>query len=242
MNNVLNELAVMLLAEGTVRKRKKDTSIVFTNTSKILQNLFKKVVQKLGYKTYQKSKKQEVVYSRKLGEQLLSISKSFRTKPCASGKQNACPVTSGKAELGYSCSICSPINFRGKKFPPATFPKSVVNSHQNQIAKYLRLFCSCEGGVVIGSDIRNDEIIVRVGHPTLRNQTVDMLKKFEIEAKVRGTSLIFIKKRSEMKKFQEKIGFVRGVKSVRGKHKGTEKNKLLEFVINRHRPCKQVVS
>lgn len=242
MNNVLSELAILLLAEGVVRKRKKDTTIVFTSTSKVLQNIFEGLVQKLGYKAYQKTKKQKVVYSRELGEQLLNLSKSFRTKPCASGEQNACPVTRGKTKLGSSCSICSPINFGKKKFPPATFPESVVNSHPNEIAKYLRLFCSCEGGVVIGSDVRNDEIIVRAGHPMLRDQVVEMFKKLGIEAKIRGTSLIFIKKRSEIKKFQEKVGFVKGVKAVRGKHKGIEKNKLLEFVVNRHRPCKQAGS
>jgi hypothetical protein len=239
MDNVLNELAVMLLAEGTVRKQKKGASIVFTNTSELLQSMFEELVQKLGYKTYQKSKKQKAVYSRKLGEQLMSLSKSFRTKPCASGKQNACPVVRGRTKLGPSCSICSPITFREKNFPPATFPESVINSHPNEITKYLRIFCSCEGGVVVGSDIRNDEVIVRVGHPTLRSQVVEMFNKIGIETKTRGTSLVFIRKRSEIKKFQEKVGFLDGVKAARGKYKGIEKNKLLEFVVNRHRPCKQ---
>jgi hypothetical protein len=65
-----------------------------------------------------------------------------------------------------------------------------------------------------------------------------MFSKIGIEAKIRGTSLVYIRKRPEIKKFQEKVGFIKGVKAVRGVHKGIEKNKLLEFVVNRHRSCK----
>lgn len=62
------------------------------------------------------------------------------------------------------------------------------------MVKYLRLFCSCEGGVVVGSDIRNDEVVIRTVHPTLRSQVVEMFSKLGIRAKIRGMSLIFIKK------------------------------------------------
>ncbi len=230
----LNKLAVILLAEGTVRRTKKGYSIVFTNTSDILQKIFSEFMRKLNQKVHKKSNKQYVVYSNKLGEELLKMCKSYRTKPCASGKQNACPVTRNKIDVGPSCKACKPIIFEKVKYPPASFSEDILNSNAKEIIEYLRLFCSCEGGPVIGKDIRNDEVIVRVGHPILRNQIIKMFDKIGIKVRVRGISLLYIRKRSEIKKFYEKIGFVDGVKTVRGTHKGVEKNKLVKFIINRH--------
>ena len=236
MSNTLNELAVMLLAEGNVRIRNRDTTIVFTNKSRVLRDKFREIGRKLGQKVHEKGEKQLVIYSKDLGKELLELSKSFRTKPCDTGKQNACPVTKGRSNINHSCSICNPIIVGGKKFPPTTFPENILKEKPDKIAEYLRIFCSCDGGVVVGNDKRNDEVIVRVTHPKLREQIVKMFKGIGIDVKTRGTSLIYIKKVSDLRKFKEKIGFLDGCEAMRGKHIGIEKNQLLNFILNRHNP------
>ncbi|MEM5793317.1 MAG: LAGLIDADG family homing endonuclease [Candidatus Aenigmatarchaeota archaeon] len=239
MKETVNELVVMLLAEGNVRVRKKEVAIVFTNKCEELRSKFREIAEELGQEVHKKGKKQLVIYSKDLGRQLLELSRSFRTKPCASGKQNACPVTKRKIKLGPSCNICEPLISDGKKFPPTTFPKTILNANPDNIAKYLRIFCSCEGGVVIGKDKRNDEVIIRVTHPKLREQIIEMFEKVGIKVKIRGKSLIYIKKLSEIRKFKEKIGFLEGCKAMRGKNVEIEKNRLLKLILERHSSCKQ---
>jgi hypothetical protein len=227
-------LTVLLLSEGTVRIHNNKASIVFTNTSEELNKAFRDSAERLGFKTFKKSPKQTAIYSKRLATELLDKCKSFRSKPCSSGIRNACPVTMGKTNHGPSCKSCKPFRAGNKDYPPSSFPAGVLKAKKEDLAGYLRLFFTCEGGVVIGSDMRNDEIMLRVGHPILRKQALDMIKSLGIVVKVRGESLLYIKKRSEMIKFRNLIGFVDGAKSVRGSHKGTQKNKLLEFVLNRH--------
>ena len=228
------KMSVLLLAEGTVRIYKNKPFVTFTNTSDVLENLFKKLAKEMHYKVYKKSLKQWSIYSKPLAKRLLKECKSFRSKPCSSGLQNACPVVSGKLKTGASCYMCKPKTHNGKQYSPSTFPDSVLNSNNDKTAEYLRIYFTCDGGVVVGKDKRNDEVIVRVGHPNLRKQVLRMIAKLGIKARLRGESLIFIKKRSEVLKFKTKIGFIPDAKSVRGLHKGIEKNKLLDIIIERH--------
>ena len=228
------KLAVLLLSEGTVRIHKNKASIVFTNTSEELNSIFRDSAKNLGMRTFKKSPKQTAIYSKKLATELLIKCRSFRSKPCSSGIRNACPVITGRASLGPSCRHCTPFKDGNKHYPPSSFPEEIMKSNKDDLAEYLRIFFTCEGGVVIGSDIRNDEVILRVGHPILRRQVLDMINRLGIKTGVRGKSLIYIRKRSEMLKFRDLIGFVHGAKSVRGFHKGEEKNKLLELALDRH--------
>jgi intein/homing endonuclease len=204
------KLATMLLAEGTVTLTRKGGRVYFINTSEKLHELFKEVVNKLGYKVRVKDKKTLVVYSSDLARKLLSMCKSFRVKPIKSGNK-----------IVYS---------------NATFPLEVFEMPENKIRELLRIYFSCDGGPVMGEDKRNDEVIVRVCHPNLQKQLLKLLEKCGIKANVRGNGLIFIRKRSEMIKFYKKIGFIPGVKTVRGKHKGMEKNEVLKLILNRHSP------
>jgi hypothetical protein len=198
-----------LLAEGTVTLTKKGGTIKFTNTSPELKNLFKRIGKEMGYKVKEKDQKNLVIYSTELTKKLIRLCKSFRIKPIRNGKK-----------VIYS---------------PAQFPPEIFKLTKNQVKELLRIYFSCEGGVTIGEDKRNDEVIVRVCHPILQKQVIKLIKKIGIRVRVRGQGLIFIRKRSEIEKFAREIGFVNKVKSVRGKHKGVEKNKLLEIVLNRHR-------
>lgn len=234
MDKNLCRLAILLLSEGTVRIHNNKASIVFTNTSEELNRIFRDSARILGLKTYRKSPKQIAIYNKELALKLLRECRSFRSKPCASGKRNACPATKGKVAVGPSCLKCEQFRHGVKDYPPSSFPSAVMKASNEDIMEYLQIFFTCEGGVVIGSDIRNDEVIVRVGHPILRTQMLELIERTGIEARVRGESLIYIRKRSEMDKFRKMIGFVQGAKSVRGTHRGTEKNRLLDFSLERH--------
>lgn len=197
------------MAEGTVSLKKKGGTIKFTNTSKKLQNLFKRIARELGYTTKRKDEKNIVIYSTELAKKLLKLCKSFRVKPFKH-----------KDKLIYS---------------PAQLPKEIFKLPKKDIKELLRIYFSCEGGVVLGKDKRNDEVILRVCHPKLQEQIMKLIRLVKIEAKKRGRGLIYIRKRSEIKKFAKEIRFIDGVRAVRGKHKGVEKNKLLEIVLERHR-------
>ena len=118
------KMSVLLLAEGTVRIYKNKPFVTFTNTSDVLENLFKKLAKEMHYKVYKKSLKQWSIYSKPLAKRLLKECKSFRSKPCSSGLQNACPVVSGKLKTGASCYMCKPKTHNGKQYSPSTFPDS----------------------------------------------------------------------------------------------------------------------
>lgn len=202
----------MLLAEGSVTLNKKGGTVKFTNISEELKKYFENIANQLGYRSKIKDSKSLVIYSVDLAKELLKLCKSFRTKPFKKGDKI--------------------------EFSSATFPEEVFQLPKSKIKELLRTYFTCEGGVVIGSDVRNDEVIVRVCHPTLQKQILQLLAKVNIKAATRGYGLIYIRRRKEIEKFEKEIGFLDGVCAVRGKYKGVEKNKLLKFIINRHRPCK----
>lgn len=199
-------LAMMLLAEGSVTLNRKGGTVKFTNTSEELKRYFKNIASQLNYRIKIKDSKNLVIYSIDLAKELLRLCKNFRTKPFKKDDKI--------------------------EFSAATFPVEIFQLPNSKIKELLRIYFTCEGGVVIGSDIRNDEVIVRICHPTLRKQILQLLDKINIKASVRGYGLIYIRRREEIEKFAKEIRFIDGVKAVRGKHKGIEKNKLLEFIIN----------
>ncbi len=159
----------MLMAEGTVSLRKKGGTIKFTNTSEKLQNLFKQIAKKLGYKTKRKDEKNIVIYSTELARKLLKLCKSFRVKPFKY-----------KNKLIYS---------------PAQLPEKIFKLPKREIKELLRIYFSCEGGVVVGKDKRNDEIILRVCHPRLQEQIMKLIKLVKIEAKKKRKRINLHKKK-----------------------------------------------
>lgn len=223
MTQELLKLAVMVLAEGSVLTRPKRMQISFSNTSPELQKAFRECVIKLGFRPKVKDRKTFLVESNVLTRKLLELSPTFRTKNC--NHKPICPWLKGK-EWG-----CKPLNIDGKLIPPATFPQDVLNASKEDLAEFCRLFVSCEGGPVFANSPKNNEVSIRVCNPILRNQFIQMLKKLGLKPGLRGNSLIFIKRKKELLKFRERIGFVNGVKTVRGKNKEKDKNELLELII-----------
>ncbi len=199
----LEELAILLLAEGSVRYHN-GYEIQFTNTDAVLKNYFRSLVESLGYKSRDKNEKQMVVYSKGLALALQALSPSFRTKAF------------DKARGIY---------------PEATFSKTAFENP----AETLKLFFSCEGGVTL-SGRKSNEVIVRVCHPMLKQQVKEMLNSLGINFTERGNGLISIKRKLDVLFFKEKINFVHGVLSCRGKNKGVEKRVLLNRLIQQYSP------
>ncbi len=112
-----------------------------------------------------------------------------------------------------------------KKLPPGI---------EKYPVEVLRWAFTLEGGVVLGSDPRNDEIIFRSTSPIILKQIADLLRlALNENPGIRGT-LIYLKRQDLVLKFARIIGFLPAAKAVRGKYKGIEKNKLLQIMISRH--------
>lgn len=213
----LSKLAILLIAEGNVRKHH-GYEVQFTNTDQALKNYFEDLVRELGFKVLVKSDKQLVVYSKELALKLFRLSPSFRSKPRKSGGQHACSLNCG-------CSISNSIMIDGIEYAPSTFPEAAFLEPSTA----LRLFFSCEGGVVLSRG--GNEVVLRVCHPILKEQVKQMLDSIEIGFTERGNGLISIKRKNELIQFSKKVGFVDGVKASRGNHKGMEKQVLLGSLI-----------
>ncbi|MBI5159244.1 hypothetical protein HY992_03940 [Candidatus Micrarchaeota archaeon] len=216
----LEELAVLLLAEGNVRLHH-GYEVQFTNTDEAMQKLFSSLVAKLGFEVKRKSSKQLVVYSKKLALSLFALSNSYRTKSCKSGKANACKSKS-------ACLHCKRFFCNSVSYPCASFPKAAFSNP----AKALQLFFSCDGGVVQSTDGKSNEVIVRVCHPILKSQVKQMLSSLSIKFGERGNGLIYVKRLAEIKKFRELIGFIENACSSRSLNKTSKNARLLEIISN----------
>ncbi|RFA93063.1 hypothetical protein [Pyrobaculum aerophilum] len=108
----------------------------------------------------------------------------------------------------------------------------------NGVVKYpvdaLRWAFTLEGGVVLGSDIRNDEIVFRSTSPIILSQIADLLEQVLGERPGVRKGIVYLRRKGLIRKFAEIIGFLPGAKAVRGKHKGIEKNLLLKILLSRH--------
>ncbi|MCU7788792.1 hypothetical protein ODS41_12800 [Pyrobaculum sp. 3827-6] len=98
----------------------------------------------------------------------------------------------------------------------------------------LRWAFTLEGGVVLGSDIRNDEVIFRSTSPIILNQVSNLLRQVLGEEPGRRGTLLYLRRRDLIYKFAQSIGFLPGAKAVRGRHAGVEKNMLLGLLLSRH--------
>jgi hypothetical protein len=95
----------------------------------------------------------------------------------------------------------------------------------------LRFAFTPEGGVVLGSDIRNDEIMLRSTSPIILDQVAELISKVLGEPSGRRDTLIYLKNAI---RYINSRGFLPGARAVRGRHAGIEKNVLLQILLSRH--------
>ena len=137
-------------------------------------------------------------------------------------------------------NLCGSI--RTKRYADGTHPDARFSEYALQNPREtLRIFFSCEGGVVISG--KSSEVIVRVCHPRLKVQVCEMLAGIGIAFTERGNGLISIKRKEAINRFAKEINFLNGVVSCRGNNKGVEKRVLLESLIQKsfrvNRPSSQ---
>ena len=128
-----------------------------------------------------------------------------------------------------------------KLYPYAHLPFN-TSSNQKEVSDFLRAAFSCDGGVnlYIGKSktgykslIRN--VFLSCHHPKLQHDYCDLLSSLEIKARLLlKDNKIRIERREDLQKFQEKVGFLKGVKITQHSKywQGWEKNIVLDLALS----------
>lgn len=143
-------------------------------------------------------------------------------------------------------------NEDGKEiYPPTRLPFNKYSDYRI-ISRFLKTAFSCDGGInlyVARSKfgykflIRNAYIACR--HPQLQVDYHELLKVFDIESKIiEKDGKILIQGRSELNKFKEKVGFIKGVRITQNSAywQGFEKSKVLDLALNSYSNPRKIIS
>ncbi len=136
-------------------------------------------------------------------------------------------------------------------YPSAKLPFN-HNTNKDLISEFLKAAFSCDGGVnlyvakVLKTSykflIRN--VYLSCHHPQLQLDYHKLLKFLNIESKIlKDDNRIMIRKRADLKKFREKVGFLDGVKITQHSAywQGWEKNKVLDFLLSSYDDPKEIM-
>jgi len=228
----LIKLHAYTLSDGSLnRDREGCWRLIFTNKDYSLLSDFKETIRSLGYNYYeQKCSRalQVVVRSRKLAEELFSLSPSYRTRPCSDSPR--CPRLANSG-LG-SCTYCEPLQYMGKLYPPAWITNM---SNKQLVREFLKVYASCEGGVKL--DILSEkplkirrQVFIATANPFLSRQLIYLLWTLGISAREESPSII-ISHRANLQRFQEMVGFIPNCRVMKGKWRGLTKNELLTLTL-----------
>jgi hypothetical protein len=228
----LIKLHAYTLSDGSLnRDRDGCWRLIFTNKDHFLLSDFKETIRSLGYNYYEQRCRraiQVVARSRKLAEELLSLSPSYRTRPCSASPK--CPRLTNSG-LG-SCMYCEPLQYVGKLYPPTR----ITNMSNRQLMKeFLKVYASCEGGVKL--DILSEkplkirrQVFIATTNPFLSRQLIYLLRTLGISAREEWPSIV-ISYRANLQRFQEMVGFIPNCRVMKGKWKGLTKNELLTLTL-----------
>jgi hypothetical protein len=175
------------------------------------------------------------INSKEVVSQILCIVNACRTKACHNTP--SCPKL--RKRNYQSCSKCKPIHHFGKKYPLIQIP-DFITKDKECTRSFLRVVFSCDGGVSLYPRIGHNklrierELFVGCKHPLLRKQYVKLLKVFQIDPMNKpNKGKVLIRDLKNMKRFEEKIGFLPNVNATGDSKywKGVEKNRMLKFAI-----------
>ena len=221
LNEDLGILVGLLLTDGSVSKKETSWEIEFTNKSEELHELFKNKMKTIyGITNFQNKKdhrseeiKRTVIQNKSVGDSLTQIIPTFRTK-----------------------------QFENGIFPKSKIPNFVFQLPKENISKILQVMFSTDGSVSLWVvwnkrkkvwEIKN-YVKISSKHPKIRKQVYDLLKIFGFNPTIRTSNdEVVLFKKEDIKKFQNKIGFVDGVKVTKdSRHwQGFTKNQILNLVI-----------
>jgi len=232
----LATISALLLTDGGVSKISKNQWEIFvTSKSNEILKLFEKNIVKIFHKkTTRIINKNGVIKSRvcdkKIGEILLKLSPSFRTRSCS--KFPICPLMKGKQNK--PCKKCESQN----GFPPVIIPDFILLGKDKEIRNLvIRVAMSTDGCIEFHENkLKNKQwfqrrLSFRCHNPNLLDQWSQLfrglgfkIKKTEKEIRITG--------KDQLIKFRNEIGFLKNVEVQRSKNwKGFTKNNVLDRAI-----------
>jgi len=175
-----------------------------------------------------------------VGREVGKITNRKRSKNWRKSFSFSCKVKKDLAELLYELSPTYNTKPKNGVFPPCRIPKIVFKNKDNTI-NFLQAFVNCEGSVRL-KVVKHKKwwelsryVKISAKHPVLLEGTSKLLKLLEIHhrfAPKNNPIAVIVQSKYAIKKFQETIGFMRGIKvSPRGLWGGFEKSKVLEIVV-----------
>lgn len=136
-----------------------------------------------------------------------------------------------------------------KTFPPTKLPFN-NNTRTIILTSFLKAAFSCDGGVNLYVGTQKDgytflirNVYLSCAHPGLQLDYLNVLSILGIEAKlIQKDGKIIIRKKEELQKFKEKIGFLKGVKITQHSAfwQGWEKNRVLDLAISSYGNAKSI--
>ena len=238
---VLTDLIACLFSEGGVTCQQNSYVTHFANCSQKFITVFQDSVRHFSQRLRIYCRTRPLisgsictycfVKSKSLGSFLLSFSKSYRSRSCAS--YPVCPKLRGKDH--FSCKQCEPSYYKDVQYPPIRVP-SFIEKSSDLSARFLRVVCSAEGYLYFTlRERRNVEFILRITckNPVLGESYKEMLKKFNIFSTYDGR-YIQIARQESLINFARDINFLDGVEIT--KHSkwlyGFDKKKLMDAALN----------
>jgi hypothetical protein len=228
----------LLLGDGGISVISKNRFEIFlTSNSRALRESFRKCLEnifpekKLRFEEISnKTVKKIRICDKEIGEQLLSFSPTFRTRPCNTFP--ICPMLKGKPEKAV-CRECRPIN----GFPPVKIPEFIANGSPELKRLIVKGVMSCDGGIEF-HPIKNGikvnfqrRLFLRCHNPFLLAQWRKIFEDLGFDTTITKNE-IRISGKNQLEKFKKEIGFIEGVEVKRSKNwKGIDKNMLLDIVI-----------
>ncbi len=181
-----------------------------------------------GYYLYLRNKDKALL------DNFSEILKSFGLKPYKRFYRRAYEVRIGNKRLAQKllllCGNFRTLQYPDGKYPAIKIPKEILEDLELS-KEFIRIFASCEGYVKFnkGKWITR-RITIGCKHPQLRGYIRTVLDNLGIVSKENKTEVLIYGKEN-MEKFSS-IGFVKGSKVQKGRHKGKEREKLLREVLD----------
>ncbi|MBI4983579.1 hypothetical protein HZC32_02955 [Candidatus Woesearchaeota archaeon] len=202
MNQEVSNLIAFLLSDGSMNLKKSKNSVnhrislevvskplceEFQRTCKNIFGRTSKIVERHRNLEHSKSFRMDIVISQEEAKRLLSLVKTFRTRPI-----------NGVAT-------------------EAQIPDEVMEGNNEIKQNFLKIFASAEGSVILAIDKQrkwwaiNRWISIKCCHPMIHNQIKQLLIDLGINAKS-VVNDIRIKGKENLIKFRELISFLNGCK------------------------------
>jgi hypothetical protein len=229
------ELVALCLSDGGIGFSSGTMYIHFTNSSDVLLRLFTNEIRKFSTAKIHKQHKPRGttlrVFDKKLVRKLLTISPSYRTRPC--NHFPICPVYRKPNHKGIG--FHHHFSHQDTVFGEIKIPEDLFLTNEDK-ARFLRIYSSCDGYPSIFPRKHSWSAVERMvaivcHHPSLKQRLKELLDDLRILHKSKQYSLV-MRSKNAILKFKEKVGFVEGVMMTGNSRywKSYQKNHMLEII------------